>query len=424
MAQRVPGGFGCVFFDDNGEFTVVLSDPDRHQEARVALASEPFLQLRQDDPGGERFDVQRARVQQGTFPYDQLYEWYYLLRSNLPISPRTGAITVSRNQISIGVANEGQIPVVQEAIRKAGIPAEAVRTRIVPSIPLLHGAPLMRTTDLEDKLRPLPAGMKTQYWYNRPPPWDDEMRDCTVGPKLTFLQGQGPDTVAGFIANSHCGQETFATTTLTRFWQPVNPDPDDYNEPNNYVGNEILDPEPWDPPTAGCTDGDGCRNSDAALIRHKSGMDAHLGKIARPASKNTGVITLDSTNPEFTINRVRHWSVEGETVDKVGFVSGWTSGEVMEGCEDISPDNYPQTIMCVMTVEAQAKAGDSGSPVYRKKSGNNVELRGMLFAGYPTSASDTCVAGPPVTCPGFVASNLGGVVEDLDPEEYLDLTWY
>jgi len=193
---------------------------------------------------------------------------------------------------------------------------------------------------------------------------------------------------------------------------------------NNYAGYEILDPDTWDPPDAGCTDGDGCRNSDAALIRHKKGMDAHLGRIARPTSKNTGVITIDSSDPEFIINRTRGWSVEGETLDKVGYASGWTSGEVMEGCEDISPSNYDETIMCVMTVAAEAKPGDSGAPVFRKKSGNYVELRGVLFAGYPVSASDTCVNVPTPSCPAFAASNLGGIIQDLDPDGYRDLTWY
>ncbi len=423
MTSRVPGGFGGVFIDKDGFLTVVLAEPDRSAEARSALASEPFLLLRQEGSGGEQFNLERARFRQGNYSYAELFEWYYLLRRNLPFSPRSGAITVSLNQISIGVANEEQVTVVRDVTRKPGIPVEAVRTRLVASIPLLHALPRLRTSDLEDKLRPLPGGMLMEYWKTFAGPFH-EMRQCTVGPKVTFLQGSGPDTVAGFIAPSHCGQAPFNTSTLTRFWQPVNPDTSDYNETTNYIGNEVLDPGTWSPPDAGCTNGSGCRNSDASLVRHKSGMVANLGKIARPASRNTGVITLHSTDPEFSITRVRDWSVEGETLEKVGYASGWTGGDVIEGCEDLSPDNYAQTIMCVMTVEAEASGGDSGAPVFAIRSGTSVALRGVLFAGYETSAVDTCLTGPPVTCPGYVASNWGGVMDDLDPNGIYDIKVY
>jgi len=170
MAQRVPGGFGGFFFDEKGELTVVLNETGRQQEAWAALANEPFLQSRQDGPGGERFSLQRARTLQGTYQYDQLYEWYYAQRRNLPFSPRTGAITVSQNKLTFGAASEDQIRIIREIARRIGVPADAIQGKIVTSIPLLHGPALPRVDDLEDKLRPLPAGMKSTYCYHRPPP--------------------------------------------------------------------------------------------------------------------------------------------------------------------------------------------------------------------------------------------------------------
>lgn len=70
-----------------------------------------------------------------------------------------------------------------------------------------------------------------------------------------------------------------------------------------------------------------------------------------------------------------------------------------------------------MIVAALAGQGDSGSPVFRRLTDAKVELRGMVWAGYPAPGQQCWhdVSEGVTKCPYFVANNLGGIASDLDP---------
>src|SRR5439155_404148 len=73
--------------------------------------------------------------------------------------------------------------------------------------------------------------------------------------------------------------------------------------------------------------------------------------------------------------------VNGFVVNKVGRTTGWTQGQVTATCVDVIVLGSPNADLCQDQVSAGVGAGDSGSPVFAIASGNDVQLRGILWGG-------------------------------------------
>ena len=404
IARRVPGGFGGLYFDDDGSLTILLTDPSKGDEARAALASERFIQDRAAGDGGERFDISGAIVRRGEYAHDQLDEWLGRLLTQLPITPTKSGIRVHSNRILIGVADAAQREPVLKTAAAAGVPDSAVLVEVSPAaVPL---------TTLYDRVRPVRAGMQTRF--DAPNyPW------CSLGPNLYWITWH--DSTRSVIVASHCTKQIFAADN-TNFWQPV------YTSgTGNHIGNEVLDPALFS-----CAENllHGCRNSDAALVHYATYASYDLGYIARPASRNTGTLTLDASNPRFHITGKFDWAVDGEVIEKVGRTTGWSGGTVVDGCVTMPVTSSPyHSIRCAMIVDAAAGSGDSGAPAFEITSGTLVKIRGTLFAGYgPTNnctlGVDPVYGGTAIYCPQFVASNLGGIKLDLDPNNNAQLKYW
>ncbi len=384
MAQRIPGGFGGIFFE-GGQLTMVLVDIEVDAEAGMALGAEQLIQEKQERPGGGAFNVRDLEVARGEFSYDDLYEWYTALMEVLPIAPRAASIAVRDNRIRIGMRDEDEVLAVERAIEEARVPREAVVVGITSEVQLM---------DLSGQHRPVLGGLRVS-WPHPQEGWVS----CSLGPNLERL-GQ-----RAFLVNSHCTRAFGEVVDTTFYYQPTSP---------SGMGWEQIDPPVWQCPEN--PNGQGCRNSDAALATYHSAVSSTLGAIARPSGRNDFSLNLDSTDPEFDITSTGPWSIDGEVLEKVGHVSGWTGGEVLQGCVDRSVGDA--MIICAMTVDAVIIHGDSGGPVFEVDSGTNVELRGTVFGGIEDDEGTLCEPlDPPhdlrLACPVFVASNLGGINEDL-----------
>lgn len=407
MARRVPGGFGGVYLDDDGVLTVLLTEPAREAEARASLATEPFLQARASAPGGAAFNVQSARIATADYTHDQLHGWLDgILQSlrNADVTATKSGVSVHRNRIVLGVRREAQRSQVVEAMEEANVPEDAVIVEVV--------GPLRPLQSVHDKIRPVPGGMQIEYGNGN---------YCTLGPNMV-REPVGYDPEPGYLVASHCSDYPFQSylgppDPITHYYQPTN-----NGDKSHHIGNKGIDP-----PLFNCVeDPDGCRNSDAAQGLYPNYASGELGYIARPASRNDDTYTLDSSDPRFEITGIMQWSIHGETLEKVGRTTGWSGGEVIDGCITIeTSDGY--TIRCAMIVDARAGSGDSGAPVFRILSGTDVQLRGTLLA----AIGETCELGvdpeDPVNvwyCDEFVASNLGGILMDLNPNGWAPLTFH
>lgn len=407
MARRVPGGFGGVYFDDDGVLTILLTDPSLQDEARASLAAEPFIQARANAAGAGAFDIQSAKIAEAAYAHDDLDAWLDgILRSlrDAGVTATKSGVSVHRNRIVVGVGREAQRNQVEDAMDEADVPGDAVIVEVV--------GPVRPLQSVHDRIRPVPGGVQIQY---------SGSANCTLGPNMV-REPQGHDPEPGYVVASHCSNHPFVS--FEEWWDPTTHyfQPTDNNDQSHHIGNKTRDPPLFD-----CVeDPDGCRNSDAALGLYPGYASGELGYIARPASRNDDTYALDPTDPRFEITGVFHWSLDGETLEKVGRTTGWSGGKVIDGCFTFDATSY--SIRCAMSVDARAGTGDSGSPVFKMVSGTQVQLRGTLFA---RTDEATCTTGvdpiypiDQLYCDQFVASNLGGILWDLDPDGLAPLTFH
>ena len=309
MAQRVPGGFGGLYFDDDGVLSILLVQPDQHVQAKEALSHEEFIQAR-SAADGTVFDIRTARVLEARYAHDRLHAW---LDGLLPalwaenIRPTKHGVSVRRNSILIGLRDAADQPDVERAAEPLGIPGDAVIVEPVPPLELL--------STVHDRIRPVPAGTQVTYSGN--------LR-CSLGPNMV-REPSGHPPEPGYLIPSHCSEHPFVSffeepDPITFYFQAV-----DDGSDANHIGNKGVDPELF----ACQEDPNGlCRNSDAAQGLYYTGnASGEFGYIARPASRNDDTYDIDPINPRFEIVGTFPWTISGETMEKVGRATGWSGGQ-------------------------------------------------------------------------------------------------
>lgn len=223
--------------------------------------------------------------------------------------------------------------------------------------------------DLTEYYRPLEGGWAIAY--NDPELSGDYFYRCTLGFNALW---EGKQV---FITAAHCSQDEWGTDG-TKMYQPFPRD-------SRYIGKEIYDPAPFE--CGPFWDTDACRYSDAAIVRLASGVSATLGAIARTSYNaygygNEGSTVIDADQPRFTIVGSAGDVNGGEYVHKVGFVTGWTTGQVTKGCVDVEQGG--QRLICQAFADLGLEDGDSGGPVFKRNAGENeVLLQGVVWGKIP-----------------------------------------
>jgi hypothetical protein len=159
--------------------------------------------------------------------------------------------------------------------------------------------------------------------------------------------------VYGFVTNSHCTEDMFGTGGIyNAFGQPE----------SRTIGAEAVDPFGY---TCGVAPPTECRASDAAFIQSNGAVPFRVGVIAKPVSRNTGSLNISSGDPFFRISETGT-AVAGMTVEKVGAVTGWTSGGVTHTCVTamVQQDQWWKRVACADKTLYSADGGDSGAPVF------------------------------------------------------------
>jgi len=393
MGKSLPG-FGGMFYDDAGYPNVYLRDP-HHPGAVAALKS----------LGGE------VRVLQGDFELAQLVAWKLSLRSLLA---RPDVVFLdadeARNRVVIGIAPSAD-PLSKSLARTSldkdlavrGIPKAAVIYREVPRFTEMIGAqrvdglpenlleapapaaPAKRAApalSLQDSFHPAPGGVQIT-WIKLPLAYF-----CTLG----FDAYLG--STFGFVTNSHCTADRDQVTG-TRYSQG------DYR--TAAVATEFSDPPSTDAPP--CPTGRKCRVSDASFAKWDAAASGGLHAVARPTSKGTdaGSLVVRPGTLRFTINKTAPPALVGQTVNKVGRTTGWTSGKVIATCADANVASSTYTVFCQTFVQAGVGGGDSGSPVFSYSTGTAITLLGILWGGGKDDQGNVI----------FAYSPLAGIQQDL-----------
>jgi len=126
-----------------------------------------------------------------------------------------------------------------------------------------------------------------------------------------------------------------------------------------------------------------CRYSDASRAAYVDGANQALGVIARTSGANNGSLEIVGsfaiTSDDCTT--LGGCLIVGNTVNKVGRTTGWTSGAITNTCVNTGVQGTRIVQLCQTFVSAGVGGGDSGSDVFQITSSPNVKLAGVLWGG-------------------------------------------
>lgn len=137
-----------------------------------------------------------------------------------------------------------------------------------------------------------------------------------------------------------------------------------------------------------------CRASDAAMFSLSASMPYELGLIVRTTFASTGSTigsrVQDTNSPWFVVTMTSSPPV-GAYYSKMGWNSGWTTGQKTHSCVDHFLGNSPDSWVtrCSDVGTALNLGGDSGGSVFARLDSNNVSLIGTTVGlktifPYPT----------------------------------------
>ena len=404
---RVNPEFGGMFKDAQGNFNVYLRGssliesrnvPDvAKRKFRAALAKvygEDLSKRISYLPNGNPLNANpNLQFIEGRFSIIELARWYPDVQEAFQIEGVMYTdLDEALNRITIGISEESLRSSVSDLLDKKGVPLEMVFIKISP--------PIAHYGTLRDRFRPTLNGIFIINEFQQP---------CTLGMNVIY----GDNSDRGFITPTHCTrsvgvnhyafhQLSVPTEQIQQSLELYPPQLDD----SNYIGVEVLDPpfkeEPW--PYLRCPNLKPCyyRYSDAALISYDLQTSMILGGIAKPISRNTGSLIIDDADNIIPIRGEVQKQAPGEYVNKIGSVTGWTTGKLSKTCAEEKWSNQAvgYYLKCQNTVERitdpqdpwlfgqedyrLSNYGDSGAIVfYYYKTGDAqwAELNGMLWGG-------------------------------------------
>ena len=329
--------FGGMFLEGDA-LKVYLVKPEKKLAAEDAIIS---VFGRESVPRGG------VKVLQGQYNFTKLKEWQGQMGGlfNIPGVVFTD-VDESSNRLKIGVESSNLAGVVEEEMKKQGIPKGAYIIE--------QTEPIVFASTLEDNIRPLQGGIQITFSNN-----PRYYYACTLG-----FNGVRSG-VNGFVVNSHCTYDQGGVDSTSYYQSLISP--------GNHIGTEIADPLY----TSGgeCPSGKDCRYSDSAFAERDPGVTADLGFIKKTDSVNTNSLTIVGS---FRIVSEGS-SLAGQTLNKVGRTTGWTQGQVTGTCVNTGVSGTKIVQLCQDFVNAGVGSGDSGSPVFIITNGNDVELRGILW---------------------------------------------
>lgn len=343
LARGPVPGFGGIFVDDRG--TIVVSATEMESEALARVFARDWRAASQH----RNAPIEFRRVQ---FGFDELNSWFVALHETMG----NGDVVLLdadevRNVVTVGVTGPRGTAAVLAVAERFAIPMQALG--------ILEMEPVARQTDLDDIYRPASAGFKIR---------SVNQGYCTLGFN-TVYQG---DTV--FVANSHCSTNPFSLDN-SAMYQPA-----PYSQ---RVGVEVLDNAPFsgyaNPPYTSPIVCNNCRYSDSQVTLYDDTISVNFGKIAKTTRVSTGSSAGSDTLASF-FNIGQKQTLDdlyvGLTVDKVGWMTGWTRGTITGTCVSaMGADGVGHP--CQTTASYYADGGDSGSPVFFVLAGDTVAFVGI-----------------------------------------------
>ena len=252
------------------------------------------------------------------------------------------------NKLVFGIENANAIQGVRRALEALGITATDYSIRITE--------PIRQLVTLQDRFRPTQAGSQIHFGNFV----------CTMGFNVDHAGGRS------FITNSHCTNKQGGTEGTT------------YAQPTRTVDPTVIATEAADPAYfrgGVCPKGKLCRFSDASRALYTTTVASNRGDILKTTGANNGSITVGGLFTITSQNAATSNFAVGTVLNKVGRTTGWSQGPVTATCVNTNVSGSRIHQLCQTFVQAAVGGGDSGSPVFRITTGDNVELVGILWGG-------------------------------------------
>jgi hypothetical protein len=358
--ERIPGGFGGWFYDEHGRLTVWLVDPSQRDAALSALT--PILTNRTPQIRASSLEA-GIQFLYGEYDFVQLKEWQEQINSvawTIPDIVST-AVDEGRNRVLVRVESATGEQDIERTLNELGIPRVAVITE--------RGKRPQAAITLEDRTRPVRGGDRVSFFRNT----TGTTASCT----MSFNAVRVATGSQGFVTNSHCS-DTQGGFDDEEYYQNT-------MSASNSVGREEFDTPFLAFP--GCPTNYTCRYSDALFVKYHSPSPTgeplfgrHIGQPYGPPDNYFGSKTINPNAPVFSIVGKSPYPLKGDTLHKVGIVTGWTYGRVVETCEWI-PLGYWKGLLCQDRLDTGINSGDSGSPVFYLNGGSYANVVGVLWGG-------------------------------------------
>jgi hypothetical protein len=336
VARAVPAFGGMFVAEDEDAVYLYLTDTS----PAVVAAARAELEA-QFGPGS--LPQTRTRALPARYSFQELKVWHERLADLLALP---GVVLTDiddrSNRLTVGVERLDLQPAVEAQLARLGVPRAAVAIEQV--------APVELETSLRTRHRPLVGGLQVSFVSGA------FSYICTLGFNAV-RQG-----VAGYVVNSHCTAIQGGVESTVHYQPSV--------ASSNRIGVETVDPTYF---TGGsCPSGRRCRYSDSAFARRDSGVSASQGFIARTPLNSISWNGVDT----YRITAEGDPFV-GLSVTKVGRTTGRTQGSVSRTCTNFNVAGSTITQLCQAQASYSSNSGDSGSPVFSIRSGNDVTLRGI-----------------------------------------------
>lgn len=370
LSERIPGFAGIGFVKPS---EVLVRIAGRYDAAHTQEIVRTFL----TQSRLTRDLAVLIRIEAATYSFLKLAEWRDAIADILYSMDGWRSLDLDelRNRIVIGMASPSHFEDARRILRAFAIPDDAYL--IIED----HGIVLNAT--LESRLRPLRGGIQIAPG------------ECTLG----VIALWGADTVA--LVNSHCSARHWGLDDPFAWLRQPSDGP--------FWGIEM-----WDTPgyVCGPMNMDRCRRADVAVF--PIDVDVALGEsrvafgqLARPTSRRPGSDgatgggwVIDEGNP-LLITGTLDAIIQGQTLDKIGWKTGWTFGQVTQTCynshiEDLPFPNGHRVFVCQGVAAYNSDRGDSGAPVFLNN-GTSAVLAGLNHSSKGGDPTGTLAVFSPVS---------------------------
>ena len=403
LTTRYPG-FGGAYEDGKGRVVLISSRPNETRTASGDVVSDLADFSGLTGRAAQAFRDRSVSVEAGQFDFAQLAAIKLAVRQLAGRFPIVGIDADERtNRVALDLddAAGDLLDAVPAALAALGVPTGAVVVGTVRpprfvADPVAGPSALLATDvggsslTLSDSVRPIAGGLQV-----------DRPGRCTLGLPLWYTDGASGQKALGFLTASHCTGFT-GFNNGAQWGQPT--------AAGGYIGLEIEDP-----PLTNCgANSSNCDLVDVALAKFTNGHDtvslvAPGGVYLTESASSTG-----SGGYTVTGSPVPLWPLTlytGASVNKVGWRTGWTTGQVTATGYDIAISvRHPDGVMRLTWVRGTTRTsvpvavGDSGSALFKLVYGEEPpnELAPLDGDGNPLSgwfsgilsACGGCGAGP------------------------------